>query len=111
MQNLQILHIIHTPNAILRTFGEIVAVEVEKYLAKGEKVVLSFEGLKGITSSFTYASIGNLYEKFGAETKNLLTLQGIEKAIWQTKIDDAIELALDKEAKKIHEQCLLELFD
>jgi hypothetical protein len=111
MQNLQILHIINTPNALLNNFGEMVAFEVEKHIAKGENVILSFEGLKGITSSFAYASIGNLYQKFGKDLTKLLTLKGIENPIWQNKIDDAIELALNIEAKKIHEQCLLELFD
>ncbi len=110
MQNLQILNIINTPNAVLQGFGEKVALEVEKHLLKGEKVVLSFEGLRSVTSGFIHASIGYLYSKFDKNITTLLQLKGVENnTLWQGKIDDAIELALDKEAKKIHEQCLLEL--
>lgn len=94
MKELKILDIIGSPHAILHKFGEQVAKEVSKYLSEGEQVTLSFEGLKGVTSGFAHASIGQLYVDFGQDSiKKLLTLTHVSKEIWQEKIDEAILLA------------------
>jgi hypothetical protein len=94
MKELKIIEIIGTPHAILHKFGEQVANEVRKYLSEGKQVTLSFEGLKGVTSGFAHASIGQLYADFGQDSiENLLTFTHVSKEIWKEKIEEAILLA------------------
>lgn len=112
MKELRIIDIIGSPNAILHKFGMAVFTEVKQYLDKGETVQLSFEGLKGLTTAFCHASIGNIYEAFGQQTPNIFQYTGINgHKIWEDKIREAIEFAQNPPKREFQQQLINELFD
>lgn len=99
MEELKIIEIINSPNAILHDFGIQVYERTKLFLQENQTVLLSFEGLKNVTSGFCNASIGKLYLDF-PKAEGLLQIQGLEKhSIWQEKVSSAIDLA--KNPKKI----------
>jgi hypothetical protein len=99
MEELKIIDIINSQNAILHDFGIKVYDRIKHYLQKKQKVLLSFEGLKNVTSGFCNASIGKLYLQF-PEAEELIQFKGLENhSIWQEKVNSAINLA--KNPKKI----------
>lgn len=104
MNELQVIDIIQTPHAILHKFGVLVFERVKPLIEAGEQVSLSFAGIKGMTSGFAHASVGNLYEVFGAEVGKLLVLTHVDSELWQSKINEAIEVATDKELASAHQE-------
>ena len=93
MKTLIIRDIIKTRNAILHKFGLEVYSKVKALIASGEKVTLSFDGLKNVTSGFCNASVGRIYAEY-TNANELLFLDGIDQnPIWKEKIDNAIALA------------------
>ena len=110
MEKLIIKDIIGTQNAILHKFGLQVFNSASQFISKDSPIILSFNGLKNITSAFCNASIGKLYLDF-PKTKELLYIEGVEEnSIWQDKINDAINLATNPDLLKINESCIDELF-
>lgn len=93
MKELKIIEVINTQNAILHEFGLQVFDRVKPLIEANEKVLISFEGLKNVTSGFCNASIGKLYLEFKNADKfiHLIGLEG--HPIWQEKVNSAIVLA------------------
>ena len=110
MKELVILDVIGNNNAILREFGLMIFKEIKSSIDNGDKVQLSFEGLKCVNSAFCHASIGNIFETFGENAYSLIEITGISKDVWKEKIKEAIYFALNPEQKEIHENLILELF-
>ena len=93
MTTLKIHETINTRNAILHKFGLIVYSEVKAFIESGEKVTLSFNGLKNVTSGFCNASIGKLYSDC-PNVKDFLFIEGVDQnPIWKEKVENAIALA------------------
>jgi len=109
MNTLRVIDIIGTQNAILHKFGLQVFEALKPYTSSNQPIILSFEGLKNVTSGFCNASIGKAYLEFD-NTDQLLTIVGSENnPIWQEKIQDAISLATTPEKIKIQDQAVSEL--
>jgi len=103
---LRIIDLIGTPNAILHRFGLQVFNAITSHLENGEKVTLSFEGVKNCTTAFCHAAIGKLYLKFpGKLLKNKFQIAGIGgNPIWEEIIDECIELALHPEKQELQNE-------
>jgi len=112
MHTINIACLIGTPNAIIQKFGLKVFEEVSSYLEKGEKVSLSFSGLRNATTGFFHASIGNIYKKFPDTADYLLKMEGLEDmADWDEKVKDAIFLVQNPERAKALDEAISALFD
>lgn len=94
MEKIKIIDIIGTPHAILHKFGVLVFERVKLLIEAGKQVSLSFEGLQGMTGGFAHASVGSLYEAFGKEIGKLLQLTDLANEHWESKIQEAIRLAI-----------------
>ena len=110
MTTLKIIDIIGSKNAVTHSFGLKVFEVVSQYLAKNEKVCLSFLEVKNITSGFCNASVGKLYLEFPKNASTLLTFSGISKEIWKEKIDSSINLASSSQLLSINDTAINELF-
>lgn len=107
MKKIIILDIIGTPNAIISDFGQQVFDQVKPEIEAGNKVVISFAGLKNCNSSFLSASIGELYVIFGEKLKGNLLLEDIKSEIWKNRIDETILLATNPEEAKRYQEAAL----
>jgi hypothetical protein len=109
MTVLKIIDIINTPNAILHSFGLKVFEVASESISKNQSVVISFQGLKNITSAFCNASIGKLYLSF-PKTSELLFFEGLENnTLWKEKVQSSIELALNPEKREQQNQAISDL--
>lgn len=107
MNELRILDIIGTPEAILRPFGAKVAETIRPYIEADKPVSLSFEGLNGVIGSFLRASIGELYRTFGKEKMDsLLICTHLTRPVWQSLLAETILLATNPEEAQAHEDAL-----
>ena len=93
-KTIKIINIIKTPNAILHKFGLEVFFKLKTLLKNEQKIILSFDGLKNVTSGFCNASIGNVYLEF-ENANEFLTIENINP-IWQKKIQDAIDIDIEQ---------------
>ena len=109
MIRINILDIIKTQNAIIHRYGIAVYDVVKQYIDNGKKVILSFEGLKNITSGFCNASIGKLYSEF-SETQDLLSFEKLDNYLWKEKVKDAIFLAENPDVSEIYASAVSEPF-
>lgn len=109
MPVLKIIEIINTPNAILNSFGLKVYEIASQSISNNQPIVLSFQGLKNITSAFCNASIGKIYLTF-PNASNLLSFEGLEQnSMWSEKVQDSIDLALNPEKIKQQNQAISDL--
>ena len=107
MKKIIVLDIIGTPNAIISAFGQQVFDQVKPEIKAGNKVVISFAGLKNCNSSFLRASVGELYIAFGEELKEKLILEDIKNEIWKNRIEETILLATNPEEAKRYQEAIL----
>jgi hypothetical protein len=107
MKEIQIIDIINTRNAILHEFGIRVYEAAKPYLEANQSILLSFEGLKNVTSGFCNASIGKLYLEYPDAIINLKGVEG--HSIWNDKINDAIMLAKNPEIATIQNNAISDL--
>lgn len=109
MKELKIIEVINTQNAILHEFGLQVFDRVKPMIEGNEKVRISFEGLKNVTSGFCNASIGKLYLEFKNVDK-FIHLTGLDgHPIWQEKVNSAITLAKNPELIRLQNNAISEL--
>jgi|NGEPerStandDraft_6_1074524.scaffolds.fasta_scaffold149659_2 hypothetical protein len=109
MKELKIIDIINTQNAILHEFGLQVYDRIKPLLQANENVLLSFEGLKNVTSGFSNASIGKLFCDF-KNADQLIQLSGLEgHPLWQEKVNNAITLAKNPEIIRLQNNAISEL--
>ena len=109
MQEIKILDVIKTRNAILHDFGIKVFNVIKPILESNEEVCISFNGLKNVTSGFCNASIGKLFLEIEQAGK-LIKIKGLEgHDIWQDKVSDAINLAKNPERLRILNDAISEL--
>ncbi len=109
MAVLKIIDIINTPNAILHSFGLKVFEVASESVANNKPLVISFDGLKNITSAFCNASIGKLYLSF-THASELLTFDGLENnPMWDEKVQSSIKLALNPEKIEQQNQAISDL--
>jgi hypothetical protein len=110
MKEIKILDVIGTPNAILHNFGLKVYDASRPFIFRNIPVIISFEGLKNVTSGFCNASIGKIYLEFH-NASSLLIIKGAENnRIWQEKIQDAINLATNPDKVKHFDEAVSDLF-
>lgn len=107
---IKVRDIINTANAISHSFGLKVYQEVLPVLKNGNDVVISFEGIRNLSSGFCNASIGKLFLDFPDQSKKQLEIEGIENSRWKRKVEDAIELATNKTKRELHEEAIADLF-
>ena len=86
MKKIIILDIIGTPNAIITAFGVQIFQILKPEIDAGNKVVLSFAGLKNCNSHFLNPSVGELYLIFGEKLKELLIFEDLENQCWKNII-------------------------
>lgn len=109
MLKIQIVDIINSKNAITHSFGLQVFEQVLPLLKNGVSVILSFAGLRNVTSGFVNASVGKLYLEIG-NASDLLVFEGLdEKEIWKEKVNSAILLASNPEKISIQNNAISEL--
>lgn len=109
MQEIKILDIIKTRNAILHEFGLKVFIEAKPFLESHREICISFEGLKNVTSGFCNASIGKLYLEY-EDAEKLIQIRGlVGHDIWQEKVSDSINLAKNPERIRIQNDAISEL--
>jgi hypothetical protein len=112
MNEIKILEVIGTPNAILHRHGLLVFEKSAFFLSANEQFTLSFEGLKNITSGFCNASVGKLVTAFGDKLGRLMVIKGLDhKLDWMEKIEEAIQLAKDPARMKRQNDAIAELFE
>lgn len=109
MEEVKIIDIIRTRNAILHEFGIKVYNVVKPFVDTQKEVRISFEGLKNVTSGFCNASIGKLFLEVENPEKyiHITGLEGHE--IWKEKVTDAISLAKNPEKIRIQNDAISEL--
>ena len=109
MQEIIIIDIIKTRNAILHEFGLKVFNEAKPFLELHREICISFEGLKNVTSGFCNASIGKLFLEI-EDAEKLIHIKGLDgHDIWQEKVSDAINLAKNPEKIRIQNDAISEL--
>ncbi len=111
MTTLRITDIIGTSNAILQKFGFLLFDKLDIFCGKGDKVIISFEGINAVTTGFMNASFGNLYKKYGADIENLWELKDLIDDDWKEKLEDAKMIALSPEKAKIATKAIDDLFN
>ncbi|HUX54049.1 MAG TPA: STAS-like domain-containing protein [Williamwhitmania sp.] len=106
---MKIVDIIGSKNAVTHAFGVKVFDAISKHFANGEKVFLSFQGVKNVTSGFANGSIGKIYSEF-KEASELLTIGGLEgKTVWIEKIENAKQLGSNPQIAKVQNNAIYEL--
>ena len=109
MQEIKIIDIIRTRNAILHEFGIKVYNVVKPFVDAQKEVLISFEGLENVTSGFCNASIGKLFLEVENPEK-FIHITGLEgHDIWKEKVSDAITLARNPEKIRIQNDAISEL--
>lgn len=101
MKKISVLEIIGKTNAMSRISGNLVFDTLKPIIEQGEKIILSFEGLKICTSVFIDGSIGKLYGHFGIGLDNYLELTNVN-TFWQEHIDEDRLLYTNPEEMKKH---------
>ncbi|MCA0234920.1 MAG: STAS-like domain-containing protein [Bacteroidetes bacterium] len=111
MTTLSVIELIGTPNAILHQFGMETYYKASEYLQESSNIIIDFNGIRNITSSFFHASIGNLYRDLGETFYERVILRGIDGNLdWQEKIQDSIDLVKSPERAQEDEEFLTSLF-
>ena len=110
MKTLKIKTIIKSVNAIGNYQAILITTELEKYFIKNEPVILSFEGLKNVSSAFILHIIVNSYLDF-PNSENLFTFVDVKEYIWKIKIQDAIDLAKDPERLALRNKLIEDLMN
>lgn len=95
-----------SPRAGMKAYDYIVAA-----LSDRQRLDLSFEGIEDLTSAFCNSSIGKLYMNYDPQLLNsLLHFTGIDKDhVWFKKIQNAILLGTNENARTIHNENLAEV--
>lgn len=89
--DIYVTSILKSPSAIFYSDGLRVFEVIKKALSKNDNVILSFLGIKEVTTAFLKASIGKAYSNYSEEI--------IEKKIFITGIPEGS--FLDKEIKRV----------
>lgn len=110
MRQINIIDIIQNPNAIIHKYGIMVYNVVKEYIVKDKNIVLSFKGLKNLTSGFCNASIGKLYLDYPQKASRLISFDDLDNDVWIEKIKDAIHLAENPEVSESYAKNISELF-
>lgn len=109
MNTLNIIDIIGSKNAVTHGFGVKVFEAASKFLANGDKVCLSFQGVRNVTSGFANASIGKIYTEF-QNASSLLVIEGTEgRSIWSEKIENAKRLGSNPQIAKVQNNAISDL--
>ncbi|MBA9078437.1 MULTISPECIES: STAS-like domain-containing protein [Rufibacter] len=102
---LSIAQIIGKQIAVLDVDGLKVYEKLQESYKPHEKIVLSFEGLRHVTSAFLNAALGRflLSTPQPEEAKSAIELNGIDNRAILNKVNEIYKLALDPKAREIRE--------
>lgn len=104
MEAVKLIEIIHSKSAVSPRKGILAYDYVTSKLAEKTSLQISFEGIEDLTSAFCNAFIGKLYMNFDpAFINSQLVLTGIStEHIWMRKIESAINLGTNENARNLH---------
>jgi len=113
MNTIKVIDIIGTNSAISPRTGlkayEFVASEINQQ----HTLNLTFEGVTELTSAFCNFFIGKLYMNFGQPLiDSMVHINGIEESnIWFKKIQEAIYLGTNEQARNLHKSNLRKILE
>jgi len=102
---------IGTANALLLRFGVTILEKAENILSKGDTVLLDFEGMNMISTSFFHVTVGCLYQKLGNDFDAKVKTVNMMKEDWQLNYGDAIYRVQHPEINAAYREAVLELFE
>ncbi|MDR3711180.1 MAG: DUF4325 domain-containing protein [Puia sp.] len=111
METVKLVDIIGSASAVSPRTGMIAYDFVTSRISSGTPVRVSFAGIEDLTSAFCNSFIGKLYMNFDPSVlKSLFQIEGIpEGHIWQKKIQSAILLGTNENARNLHKDNLAEV--
>jgi hypothetical protein len=111
MEAVKVVDIIGTQTAVSPRTGLKAYDYVSTLINSGKAVEVTFDGVEDLTSAFCNAFIGKLYMNHSPELlQETLKLSGVEEShIWFKKIQNAILLGTNENARTLHNENLAEV--
>ena len=109
---ISISQILGSKNAITRSAGQNVFLAFQRELAESSNEILfDFQGIEKLTSGFCHAAIGQVFLSHPEMTASQVKFKGLSNPVWNTMIDEVIELATNQSQRESHQNLLSELMD
>jgi hypothetical protein len=111
MQTVKVVDMIGSPTAVSPRAGLKAYDFVSAQLNSGIATEVSFDGVEDLTSAFCNAFIGKLYVNHSLEMlQAILKISGIEENhVWFKKVQNAILLGTNENARTLHKENLAEV--
>lgn len=108
MEAVKLIDIIHSKSAVSPRTAILAYDYAASKLSEKTSLQISFEGIEDLTSAFCNAFIGKLYMNFDPAILNseLLLTNISADHIWMRKIESAINLGTNENARNLHKDNL-----
>ncbi|HXL57300.1 MAG TPA: DUF4325 domain-containing protein [Chitinophagaceae bacterium] len=87
MTSIKLKDIIQTEYALSHSSAKAFLRELLYYIPFRRTIIISFEGISSVSSSFIHDSLGALYVNYKKEADDYLIITDINNDIWNEKID------------------------
>ncbi len=89
MTSIKLKDIIQTEYALSHSSAKAFLRELLYYIPFKRTLIISFEGISSVSSSFIHDSLGAIHAKYKEEATDYLIITDVNNEIWNEKIEEA----------------------